>query len=48
MNEHHEEIDEHHATDGNHAHIEAPAEFRDMTNPLAGDAAAIVAGQEIY
>ncbi|MCB0172165.1 MAG: cytochrome c [Anaerolineae bacterium] len=54
--DHHEETDDHHAdeTDEHHAegmdheHAEAPANYQDMTNPLAGNAEAIAAGQKIY
>ena len=54
--EHHEdesdhhanEMDEHHPEEAAHAHVETPEEFRDMRNPLAGNAEAIAAGQEIY
>jgi mono/diheme cytochrome c family protein len=31
-----------------HIHAEAPAEFEALVNPVAGDAAAIAAGQEIF
>lgn len=41
--------DEHHAGEEiDHEHAEAPAEFDGLTNPLAGDAAAVTAGQVIY
>lgn len=34
--------------DMDHAHVEAPDEFAGLTNPVAGDADAIEAGQDIF
>ena len=31
-----------------HSHVEAPDEFADLTNPFAGDADAVAAGQELF
>ena len=45
---HADETDEHHAEGMDHEHAEAPANYQDMTNPLAGNAEAIAAGQKIY
>lgn len=39
--------DEHGAATA-HAHIDPPAEYAQLTNPVAGDAAAIAAGQTIF
>ena len=45
---HADETDEHHAEGMDHEHAEAPANYQDMSNPLAGNAEAIAAGQKIY
>lgn len=42
-----EHADEHGATMA-HAHVDPPGEYAQLTNPFAGDAAAITAGQTIY
>ncbi len=44
----HNDGDEHGADADEHEHAEIPDEFAAMTNPVAGDAAAIEAGQAIY
>jgi mono/diheme cytochrome c family protein len=47
--EHHEASEMGHDGEGMaHQHAEVPHEFEDLTNPFAGDAAAIAAGQAIF
>lgn len=45
---HADEMDEHQTEGTDHGHVETPAEFRDMSNPLAGNKEAVATGQEIY
>ncbi len=46
----HDEVEHDHADEHNmgHTHVEAPVEFAQLSNPLAGDHAAIEAGEETY
>lgn len=37
-----------HGADAAHAHVDPPREYAQLTNPLAGDSAAIAAGQTIF
>ena len=44
----HESEEHGHMGDMTHIHAEAPEEFATLVNPVAGDAAAVAAGQEIF
>ncbi len=46
--EHEEGEDEHMEGDMGHMHVDPPEEFADLTNPFAGDADALAAGQAIF
>jgi mono/diheme cytochrome c family protein len=48
MDEHEEDMHEQDDGQMDHMHVEAPDEFASLSNPFAGDADAITAGQEIF
>lgn len=43
-----EHIDDEHSAMMAHAHVDPPSEYAQLTNPFAGDAAAIAAGQTVF